>query len=41
VRVRFGSGRPEAARSGVMKSVIPAPNLDDTEEDRVALNGRE
>jgi hypothetical protein len=41
VRVRFGSGRPEAAVSGVMKSVAPPPDLEDTDEDRIAQNGRD
>jgi hypothetical protein len=41
VRVRFGSGRPEAAVSGVMKSVAPPPDLEDTGEDRIAQNGRD
>ncbi len=44
VRVRFGSGRPETGVSGVMKSVVPPPGLDEQdaiENERVALNGRE
>ena len=41
VRVRFGSGRPESGVSGVMKSVVPPPDHDDAEEERIAQNGRD
>jgi hypothetical protein len=41
VRVRFGSGRPETGVSGVMKSVAPPPGLEEADEERVALNGRD
>jgi hypothetical protein len=41
VRVRFGSGRPETAVSGVMKSVLPPADLEAADDERVALNGRD
>jgi hypothetical protein len=39
VRVRFGSGQPETAVSGVMKSAAPPADLEAVAADRVAHNG--
>jgi hypothetical protein len=41
VRVRFGSGRPEASVSGVMNSVALPAGVDAAEEERVARSGRD